>query len=78
MDTFIKNKIIINDESDEENWSENDFKNENDDLDLNDYFNDTLNIIKKELIEYIENKDQTLCEYLTIEKLEKFILPFIE
>jgi len=76
MDKNIK-KIIINDE---ENILE-DLNNENneyekqieDEYEKLEYFENTIDIIHKELIYYIENKSITVGEYLKKDKLNMFL-----
>lgn len=70
-------KIIINEE--ENNFD--DLNDENDDYEKHieddyenlEYFENTVDIIHKELIYYIENKSITLGEYLNKNNLRKFL-----
>ena len=76
MDKNIKKRIV----NDEENTFD-DLNNENDEYEKQieddyenlEYFENTIDIIHKELIYYIENKSITLGEYLNKDKLNMFL-----
>ena len=41
------------------------------------YNEESINIIQKNLLEYVELKYLPLCEYLSLEKISKFVLKII-
>jgi hypothetical protein len=53
---------------DEETASVCDYSKENEE-----YYNDTLVIIRNELLNYINDKSLPICEYLTINNIDKLI-----
>ena len=70
----IKNNIMFNEEDDEYySDSESDFDSELEDIIEEEYYQDTLKLIHKELLNYVEMKSLPICEYLTIEYIHSFI-----
>jgi hypothetical protein len=72
-ENYKSKNIILDYESDENNY-------ENDNYDIDDYeeyyeeyCNDTIDIIYKELVGYINSKDLFVGEYLTTKAIENFI-----
>ncbi len=70
-----KSKNIIleedsdNDDCENDNYYDNDIYEEY----LEDYYNDTIDIIYKELLDYINSKDLFVGEYLTFKAIDSFI-----
>ena len=58
-DTYIEDTIIDNYETDEEDIQ----------IQNKEYYLETLNIIQQNIIEYVEQKNIPLCEYLTIKNI---------
>lgn len=69
-----KNKIILNEEDDEYNsYSDSDFDSDIEDIIEEEYYQDVLKLLQKELLNYVEMKSLPICEYLTIENIHSFI-----
>lgn len=71
----VKKKIEYNEDeydmySDGEN--EQEYIDTNDDID-DEYFNETVQILRRELLRYIENKSLTIGEYLSINATELYL-----
>jgi len=67
---FINNEYIINNNSENEEYEE---EYDSDNLNDYDYKQEIVNIIQKNILEYVEMKYLPLCEYLSLEKISKFI-----
>jgi hypothetical protein len=72
----FKKQIILsdNEDEDENNYIENYdsdsyFHDKND----NDFYNQTINILQKNILEYINNKNLPIGEYLSLETIKKFL-----
>jgi uncharacterized membrane-anchored protein len=73
---ILKNKFIINeeDENDDQTYENKEYINEIEYEILNDeYFDETLIIIQKELLNYVNHTSQPLCEYLRTRNIENFL-----
>lgn len=71
----IKKKIII-DEEDNEYGSDQEkyYLNKEDEEKIEEeYFTDTVKMIQKNLLNFVETKSLPLCEYLYVESIKKFI-----
>jgi hypothetical protein len=76
MDENRNNKFIYDENIINDNNSENDYISEDDinyDYEKYIYDEETINIIQKNLLEYVEENYLPLCEYLSLEKLSIFI-----
>ena len=76
MSNNIKNKILINDnENSDDQITEEDLKiNENISIIIEEeYYSETLVIIQNNILEYIIDKNVTICEYLSIKNIDNFI-----
>jgi len=60
--------------SDDENY----YLNDEDEEKIEEYFYDTVYIIQKNLLKFVENKSLPLCEYLELNSIKKFIIDNIE
>ncbi len=63
---------------DNENFSESDVidseeEEENERIKEYEYYFKTINIINKSLHNYVDEKSLPLCEYMTFEKIERFV-----
>jgi hypothetical protein len=75
-DTIIENyksKIILEYESDENNYENDNYDNDNSEEYYEEYCDDTIDIIYKELLGYINSKDLFVGEYLTTKSISNFI-----
>jgi hypothetical protein len=68
--TILKEDIFIDSEYEEdENYTNNiDFERKE-----QEYYNDTLNIIQKNILQYVEEKNLPICEYLSIQNIDIFL-----
>ena len=68
--TILKEDIFIDSEYEEdENYTANiDFERKEEE-----YYKDTLNIIQKNILEYVEEKNLPICEYLSIQNIDIFL-----
>jgi hypothetical protein len=76
MDENRNNKFIYDENIINDNNSENDYISEDDinyDYEKYIYDEETINIIQKNLLEYVEENYLPLCEYLSLEKISIFI-----
>ena len=70
------NRKIIVDDYDENYETNSDIENNNnefDEIEEYEYTQDTINIIQNTLIDYVTNNSLPLCEFLTINSVEKFL-----
>ncbi len=74
MSRVIKKKIIVNEDDDFESEQEKNYLNDEDDEKIEEeYFTNTISIIQKNLLNFVEDKSLPLCEYLHIKSIKKFI-----
>jgi hypothetical protein len=69
IDTYLafSENIEINDDEDE---NENEYKKEESKL----YINETATIIRRKILDYVDNGPYSLCEYLDIDNVENYLL----
>ena len=73
MKEGLKKKIINNEDDGYESEHENYLKDEDEGKIEEEYFTDTINMVQKNLLDFVENKSLPLCEYLNISSIKKFI-----
>ena len=73
MKEGIKKKIINNEDDGYESEQENYLKDEDEGKIEEEYFTETVNMVQKNLLDFVENKSLPLCEYLNISSIKKFI-----
>ena len=75
-----KNKKYYEYDNDDNNSEKEDYylNDEDEEKIEEEYFNDTVCIIQKNLLNFIENKSLPLCEYLDLDSLDNFIVDNIE
>ena len=70
-----KNKVLVAD-TDDHGYDDDD-NNDIDDIYLHekqyDYDEATVIILQKAMLEYVDRKSLTICEYLSVEKIKKYL-----
>lgn len=71
---YFKKKIILSDNEDENNHTDNyDSDSYIQEQNCNNFHIETLNILQKNILEYINNKNLPIGEYLKLETIDKFL-----
>ena len=73
----IKNKIIYDENNNENYYSENEHEYECNFEEEDEYYQNTLNVVYKDILEYCEHTSLPLCEYLEIDSVNNFINSYI-
>ena len=80
MEDRKKTKNVIKNDIDDDNNSyiedESEYTSELEDLLNEEYDENVLILIQKELLNYVQAKSLPICEYLTIDNIYNFILEF--
>ena len=73
----IKNKIIYDENNIENYYSENEEEYEYNFEEDDEYYQNTLNMVYKDIMKYCEHTSLPLCEYLEIDSVDNFINSYI-
>ncbi len=72
-ENYKSKNIILDYESSEDNYDNDNYENDNYEENYEEYCNETIDIIYKELSSYINSKDLFIGEYLTTKSIDNFI-----
>lgn len=71
----IKNKILNDDDENyDDQYEEEDKINENQRINTErEYYNETLDILQTNILDYVVSENLTICEYLSIKNIDNFL-----
>lgn len=73
----IKNKIVYDENNIENYYSENEEEYKCNFEDDDEYYQNTLNMVYKDIMKYCEHTSLPLCEYLEIDSVDNFINSYV-